>query len=155
MEQAQWYQWRPGEVDAVLVAWWHEVRRSGEAEAFWVDPPSLAEMFQRLPREVVLLALEPNGELQATAWFSPFYSGAFFGFWLAPKVRGTRAGLELWRGAAEAGFEHFSQLFAVTCQPALLRLHRRLGYRELGKFEGLWRGKAAWLMVLEKQSALV
>lgn len=85
-------------------------------------------------------------------WARPSFSGASIGFWLRKDYRKSRSAYKFFCSAIDLCFTQWPVLLGVTCQPRLLRLHKRLGYTLLGCIPGLWNGLDTWLLYLTREN---
>lgn len=151
---------------------WRDVRRiyeegiaTGDA-TFEAEPPSW-EAFDagrlRVPR---LVAQDPNGAVLGWAVLSPVSSRCVYGgvaevsVYVAAAARGRGVGSEL-LGALVAGAEAEGlwtlQAGIFPENEATLALHRKHGFREVGRRERIGRMDGRWrdTLLLERRSAVV
>jgi hypothetical protein len=158
VEELPIYTYHPGnhEDSMRLLHWWMELASSGEIlDLVFPDTTTLAPfmgMFQT-GRCRLAFSLDENDRIQAAIWGEPIAPGiGFVSFWARKAMRHTKEGVAFTIKAYKLAFELLDAVQGVTKQDALLQVHKKLGYKVLGKFPKLWGGvEPAYLVMLTKE----
>lgn len=152
---AHFYNWTHDE-DMLFLRWWMELMETGEIKKI-MDPLS-----QRLPKfyeafaypTPVLYALDVHGRIEFVSWLRDAASqqqSIFMGNWVRSNLRGRKRHLRLIRVTYELAFSLYENVLGLTWQPALLKLHQKIGYNVIGNIPDYMGQKLVYLLRLNKQ----
>lgn len=152
----------PADAGAISAIYNHYVRTS--TCTFQEEPDTLAERLAWLERHrgahVALVAEEPGGGIAGWASLSPFHARSAYRFtvedsvYLRDDCRGRGLGkLLLGRLMDDARAGGFRNVIACICaeQEASIALHRRAGFREVGRMTQVGMKFGRWLDVVYLQ----
>jgi L-amino acid N-acyltransferase YncA len=152
----------PADAGAISAIYNHYVRTS--TCTFQEEPDTLAERLAWLERHrgahVALVAEEPGGGLAGWASLSPFHARSAYRFtvedsvYLRDDCRGRGLGkLLLGRLMDDARAGGFRNVMACICaeQEASIALHKRAGFREVGRMTQVGMKFGRWLDVVYLQ----
>ena len=145
----------------LLAAWWYDLKTTGEIHRLFNTSVSLRGLLNEIGNDPIVWIGEIDGAVKVitVAWVKPYMDGAFFNYWNHEALRGTRLQGQITVPIYRAALKRFGFIIGTTWQRDLLRIHSHLGYRIFGPFEGLCKGKEAYLVTLTRDdfenSALV
>ncbi|MFN8596970.1 MAG: GNAT family N-acetyltransferase [Anaerolineae bacterium] len=129
----------------------------GEEYFSSADKARLA-LSEGITKEEVFVAIDENGRCLGFIWY--ILAGAFHSFpyvhiiAVKKEFRGLGIGQQLLRFFEEAVFTTASKVFLVVADfnPDAKRLYERLGYRQVGEIQGLYKeGVTEYLMMKERR----
>lgn len=156
----------PADIPAITRIYAHAVRHG--TASFELDPPDEAEMARRqralLDAGYPYLVAEADGDVMGYAYAGPYRARPAYRFsvensvYVAPQAhrRGTGRAL-LARLIAESEARGYRLMIAVigdSAQVPSIELHRALGFRLVGAFEGVGYKFDRWLDTVLMQRAL-
>ena len=153
----------PADAGAISAIYNHYVRTS--TCTFQEEPEGVADRLAWLERHqgahVALVAEEPGGGIAGWASLSPFHARSAYRFtvedsiYLRDDCRGRGLGKLLLGRLMDAGRAGgFRNVIAIICaeQEASIALHRRAGFREVGRMPQVGRKFGRWLDVVHLQA---
>lgn len=139
---------RSFEHDALLLQWYQELLRSGDIDITFMPSSKPLGTWINLFRTAHLWFDADERGIWWAGWFEPAYGGVMYAMWCRADRRKSICNVEHTMEALEGALAAWGTVFGITKQPALLEVHRRLGYTIVADIPGLWESGSAWLVVL-------
>jgi len=132
------------EADLLLLEWWTRMAATEDLEkTFSAAHASVGNLFESFRPPSILLYEADDLGIWFAAWFDPVMSGAFYGLWIAPHKRVTRAAMQAVQESVAFGLEKFPVLIGAMREAKVAKQAERLGARILGELPGVFDGETA------------
>lgn len=137
---------------AVVSQWWIQMHASGDIlKMFPKRAQTLPQLFRMMDTPTQLVyEIDEQGAWFA-AWLSPSLDAAFYGIWIAERMRNTKQCVAESLLSYELAFTQFPFIMSVTMQEALLEQQRALGYTVLAELPESFDGQSAWLTMYKRE----
>lgn len=137
-----------------VLKWWTDLNANpAELENLFAKPLRNLTTILNWAASTVKVMFETDWDgIWAAAWVEPYMSGAFFGAWIRPDKRHTKAALQFINQAYDTALGYFPVLIGLTKQKNLHELHLRLGYEYVGEVPYLFDGQTAYEYRMTKES---
>ena len=137
---------------ALLAQWWWEMQEIGDIEKMFPKrAQTLPQLFKMMDAPTQLMYKKDAQGMWFAAWLSPSLDAAFYGIWIAMRMRNTKSAMAAAVQSYELAFPQFPFVLSVTMQEPLLEQQRALGYTVLAELPESFDGQSAWLTMCKRE----
>lgn len=134
--------------DLLLARWWAELQTTGDIAILDERHRTLGGFYELFRLATLLFEADGEGVFVAL-WYLPFLGGANASLWVAPRARRRRVTYQHIETMFATALQQWRVLIGFVGNPALLRLHRKMGYAEVGDVSVLF-DQPTWLVMLTR-----
>ena len=140
----------------LLFQWWMELVESGDMDLILfpaTQPLGPFMSYFQTGKVRLVYSTDPSNRIQAAFWGEPIAPGIIFlSVWGRKSLRFTKQGVQILLDVYKQVFSLFHIIFGITKQERLLKVHKKLGYKIIGKLPQLWGGvEEGWLVMLTRE----